>query len=89
MTEDTPLASRVAQRVSGPSSSCVWNPRVFADDARVSEPRSWALEGIPGAGRAGLTWSGPPAGVLQQAAGARRGLHQCGHLGVWYEGRRG
>lgn len=55
----------------------------------VSEPRSWALERIPGAGRAGLTWSGPPAGVLQQAAGARRGLHQCGHLGVWYEGRQG
>ena len=25
----TPLASRVAQGVSGPSSSCVWNPRVF------------------------------------------------------------
>ena len=30
----TPLASRVAQGVSGPSSSCVWNPRVFLDDAR-------------------------------------------------------
>ena len=30
----TPLASRVAQGVSGPPSSCVWNPRVFADDAR-------------------------------------------------------
>ena len=29
-----PLASRVAQGVSGPSSSCVWNPRVFLDDAR-------------------------------------------------------
>ena len=26
--------ARVAQGVSGPSSSCVWNPRVFADDAR-------------------------------------------------------
>ena len=33
--DGTPLASRVAQGVSGPSSSCVWNPRVFADDARV------------------------------------------------------
>ena len=32
--EGTPLASRVAQGVSGPSSSCVWNTRVFADDAR-------------------------------------------------------
>ena len=24
----------LAQGVSGPSSSCVWNPRVFADEAR-------------------------------------------------------
>ena len=24
----------ICQGVSGPSSSCVWNPRVFADDAR-------------------------------------------------------
>ena len=32
MRKGTPLASRVAQGVSGPSSSCVWNPRVFADD---------------------------------------------------------
>lgn len=55
----------------------------------VSEPRSRALQGIPGAGRAGLTRSRPPAGVLQQAAGACRGLHQRGHLGVWYEGLRG
>ena len=35
MRKGTPLASRVAQGVSGPSSSCVWNPRVFADDARA------------------------------------------------------
>ena len=27
MRKGTPLASRVAQGVSGPSSSCVWNPR--------------------------------------------------------------
>ena len=33
-TNPSQLASRVAQGVSGPSSSCVWNPRVFADDAR-------------------------------------------------------
>ena len=33
-----PLASRVAHGVSGPSSSCVWNPRVFADDARAWPP---------------------------------------------------
>ena len=34
LRKGTPLASRVAQVVSGPSSSCVWNPWVFADDAR-------------------------------------------------------
>ena len=34
LRKGTPLASRVVQGVSGPSSSCVWNPRVFADDAR-------------------------------------------------------
>ena len=34
LRKGTPLASRVARGVSGPSSSCVWNPRVFADDAR-------------------------------------------------------
>ena len=28
------IAPGRAQGVSGPSSSCVWNPRVFADDAR-------------------------------------------------------
>ena len=32
LRKGTPLASRVAQGVSGPSSSCVWNPRVFLDD---------------------------------------------------------
>ena len=34
LRKGTPLASRVAQGVSGPSSSWVWNPRVFADDAQ-------------------------------------------------------
>ena len=34
LRKGSPLASRVAQGVSGPSSSCVWNPRVVADDAR-------------------------------------------------------
>ena len=28
------LSLAFGQGVSGPSSSCVWNPRVFADDAR-------------------------------------------------------
>ena len=34
LRKGTPLVCRVAQGVSGPSSSCVWNLRVFADDAR-------------------------------------------------------
>ena len=34
LRKGTPLASRVAQGVSGTSASCVWNARVFADDAR-------------------------------------------------------
>ena len=34
LRKGTPLASRVVQGVSGPSSCCVWNLRVFPDDAR-------------------------------------------------------
>jgi len=34
LRKGTPLASRVAQGVSGPLSRCVWNLRVFPDDAR-------------------------------------------------------
>ena len=34
LRKGTPLASRVVQGATGPSSSCVWNPRVFPDDAR-------------------------------------------------------
>ena len=34
MRPDAMILVFCAQRVSGPSSSCVWNPRVFADDAR-------------------------------------------------------
>ena len=34
LRKGTPLASLVAQGVSGPLSSCVWNLRVFPDDAR-------------------------------------------------------
>lgn len=45
--------------------------------------------GLLGRGTAGLTAPLPRAGVLLQAAGAHRGLHQRGHLGVWYAGRLG
>ena len=34
LRKGTPLASRVAQGVSGPLSNCVWNLQVFPDDAR-------------------------------------------------------
>ena len=35
LRKGTPLASRVAQGVSGPSSSCMWNLQNFPKDARV------------------------------------------------------
>ena len=34
LRKGTLLASRVVQGATGPASSCVWNPRVFPDDAR-------------------------------------------------------
>ena len=34
LREGSPLASRGVQEVSGPLSSCVWNLRVFPEDAR-------------------------------------------------------
>ena len=34
------FASRVVQGVSGPSSSCVWNPRVFADALSITNSQS-------------------------------------------------
>ena len=34
LRKGTPLASRGAQGASGPLLSCVWNLRVFPDDAR-------------------------------------------------------
>ena len=39
LRKGTPLASRVVQRSTGPSSSCVWNPRLFPDDARGCQCR--------------------------------------------------
>ena len=37
LRKGTPLASRVVQGVSGPSSCCAWNLRVFPDDAQGSQ----------------------------------------------------
>ena len=39
LRKGTPLAPRVVQGASGPSSSCVRNPRVFPDDARGCQCR--------------------------------------------------
>ena len=39
LRKGTPLASRVVQRATGPSSSCVWNPQVFPDDAQGCQCR--------------------------------------------------
>ena len=42
LRKGTPLASRIAQGVSRTSSSCVWKPRVFPDDARGCQcPFEW------------------------------------------------
>ena len=41
LRKGTPLASRVAQGVSGPSSSCVWNPRALP----ASPPTFWGCSG--------------------------------------------
>ena len=67
----TPLASRVAQGVSGPSSSCVWNARAFADpDMRGFPCSSVGKEpacqcrtdagSIPGSGRSPAEGNGNP-----------------------------
>ena len=42
LRKGTPLACRIAQGVSRTSSSCVWKPRVFPDDARGCQcPFEW------------------------------------------------
>ena len=52
LSNGTLLASRVVQWVSGPLSSCVWNLRVFPEDARGCHcPFIWCL---------------PPQGCLQR-----------------------
>ena len=65
----TPLASRVAQGVSGPSSSCVWNPRVFADDAR-----GWQCPFVQGT-QGWLQQQSHARGQKEQEEAAVRGSH--------------
>ena len=70
MRKGTPLASRVAQGVSGPSSSCVWNPRVSHTPAACSCPgehaRSWGALGEARPGQSSLS-----AGALRYRAWAQ------------------
>ena len=42
MRKGTPLASRVAQGVSGPPSSCVWNPGALAQSPGREAALAWA-----------------------------------------------
>ena len=73
LRKGTPLASRVAQGVSGPSSSCVWNPRVFADDARGWQCPFVLCLPPQGCLRRGVRASGPSQG--------RTG--ESGAFGLW------
>ena len=73
LRKGTPLASRVTQGVSGPSSSCVWNPRVFADDARGWQCPFVLCLHPQGCLRRGVRSSGPSQG--------RTG--ESGAFGMW------
>ena len=73
LRKGTPLASRGAQGVSGPSSCCVCNPRVFPDDAQGSQcpfvlcfPHRVAFEEVSG------------HRVLLKSGPGNRGLSACG-----------
>ena len=85
LRKGTPLASRVAQGVSGPSSSCVWNPRVFADDARgwhpdipITDQQCHILQGAPQMSPPGTATVGAPH--PHPAPLGTRGSHACKHL---------
>ena len=70
MRKGTPLASRVAQGVSGPSSSCVWNPRVFAPPEKdLESPSSMRLQAlVPSRDSRAMTRSHSPSGGAQALA---------------------
>ena len=73
LRKGTPLASRVAQGVSGPSSSCVWNPRVFADDAR-----GWQCPFLLCLHPQGCLRRGAGPRVLLKSGPGNRGRSACG-----------
>ena len=69
----TPLASRVAQGASGPSWSSVWNPRVFADDAR-----GWQCPFVLCLHPQGCLRRGVGPRVLIKSGPGNRGRSACG-----------
>ena len=73
LRKGSPLASRVAQGVSGPSLSCVWNPRFFADDARGCQCPFVLCLHPQGCLRRGVRASGP-----SQERTGNRGRWACG-----------
>ena len=73
LRKETPLASRVVQGDSGPSPSCVWNPRVFADDARGWQCPFVLCLHPQGCLRRGVRASGPS----QERTG------ESGAVGLW------
>ena len=74
LSNGTLLASRVVQWVSGPLSSCVWNLRVFPEDARGCHfPFIWCL---------------PPQGCLQRGVRASGSFQErtgtSGSFDMWH-----
>ena len=77
LSNETLLASRVIQGVSGPLSSCVWNLRVFPEDAWGSQcPFVLCL---------------PPQGCLQRGVRALGSFQErtgkSGSFGMWHHPR--
>ena len=73
LRKGTPLASRVVQGDTGTSSSCVWNPRVFPDDARGCQCRLGLCLHPQGCLRRGVRHR-----VLLKSGPGNRGRSACG-----------
>ena len=73
LRKGTLLASRVVQGATGPSSSCVWNPRVFLDDARGCQCRLGLCLHPQGCLRRGVRHR-----VLLKSGPGNRGRSACG-----------
>ena len=73
LRKGTPLDSRVVQGATGPFSSCVWNPRVFLDDARGCQCRLGLCLLPQGCLRRGVRHR-----VLLKSGPGNRGRSACG-----------